>query len=233
LSLRHALLALLEAEPMSGYSLAKFFDQSVAYVWHAPHSQIYPELRRMHEAGLISGRSEARGTFATKRIYSLTDAGLEELERWTEEIAALQPERDAAYLKATYFEYGSFASARRQFEAHKAHHEEQRRRWEAHVKLLENRDTDLMRIRLARTPDHLHRPVVAYKVHVYHGLIERAKQEVRWAVAGLRMVDELEAESVAAGRKTRARTAGKAAERTKSAEPPSSRVSRRHEPPRR
>ncbi|WP_279581330.1 PadR family transcriptional regulator [Fodinicola feengrottensis] len=51
MSLRHALLALLEAEPMSGYSLAKFFDQSVAYVWHAPHSQIYPELRRMSRPG--------------------------------------------------------------------------------------------------------------------------------------------------------------------------------------
>jgi DNA-binding PadR family transcriptional regulator len=221
-SLRHALLALLEAEPMSGYSLAKFFDQSVAYVWHAPHSQIYPELRKMDEAGLISGRSEARGTYATKRIYSLTDAGRAELARWVEETAPLQRERDAAYLKSSYFEYGSFTSARKQFEAHKAHHEEQRRRWETHARNLEDRDTDLLRIRLAQVPEHVRKQVVAYKVHVYHGLIERAKQEVRWAVAGLRMVDELEAEALAAEQ---------AAARTRKTA--TGRVSRRHEPPRR
>jgi DNA-binding PadR family transcriptional regulator len=191
-SLRHALLALLEAEPMSGYSLAKFFDLSVAYVWHAPHSQIYPELRRMHEAGLISGHSEARGAHATKTVYTLTDDGRAELARWVEELTPLHRERDAAYLKACYLEYASFASARRQFEAHRSHHEEQRRRWEAHVRNLENRDTDLMRIRIAQNPE-LADLVAAYKVHVYHGLIDRAKQEVRWATAGLKMVDELEA----------------------------------------
>ena len=50
MSLRHALLALLDATPMTGYTLAKHFDQSAAFVWHAPHSQIYPELRRMAAA---------------------------------------------------------------------------------------------------------------------------------------------------------------------------------------
>ncbi|WP_163569857.1 hypothetical protein [Fodinicola feengrottensis] len=137
------------------------------------------------------------------------------MARWVEELSPLPRERDAAYLKSSYFEYGDYASARKHFEAHRAHHEEQRRRrWEAHVKQLENRDTDLLRIRLAQAPEHLRKQVVAYKVHVYHGLIERAKQEVRWALAGLRMVDELEAETVAA-RPAPAGTPRKAVERTK------------------
>lgn len=51
MSLRHALLALLDAEPMTGYTLARYFDQSAAYVWHASHSQIYPELRRLESEG--------------------------------------------------------------------------------------------------------------------------------------------------------------------------------------
>jgi PadR family transcriptional regulator, regulatory protein AphA len=36
--------ALLDAEPMTGYGLAKHFDPSAAYVRQAPHSQLYPEL---------------------------------------------------------------------------------------------------------------------------------------------------------------------------------------------
>jgi DNA-binding PadR family transcriptional regulator len=86
-SLRHALLALLDAQPMTGYSLAKQFDQSVAYVWHAPHSQIYPELRRLEGDGLITGREQARGARGTKRTYDITEAGRDELRRWVEEVA--------------------------------------------------------------------------------------------------------------------------------------------------
>src|SRR5215472_6176586 len=137
MSLRHALLALLDATPMTGYTLAKQFDQSAAYVWHAPHSQIYPELRRMEAEGLITGRDEPRGPLGTKRAYALTDTGRAELRHWAETVAPAAPVRDGAYLKATYFEYGSFASARRQFQAHLLHHEELRRKWEAHVAQLE------------------------------------------------------------------------------------------------
>jgi DNA-binding PadR family transcriptional regulator len=201
-SLRHALLALLDAQPMTGYSLAKQFDQSVAYVWHAPHSQIYPELRRLEGEGLISGRAEARGARGTKRTYDITAAGRDELRRWVEEVAPLQRERDSAYLKATYFEFGSFASARRQFQAHLVHHEQQQHQWEAHVAQLENRDTELLKLRFSSWPEHMHDAVVGYKVHVYRGLIARARNEVEWATAGLALVDRLEAGSaeVAEGR---------------------------------
>jgi len=54
--LRHALLALLEARPMTGYELAKQFDVSAAYVWHAHHPQIYTELRRLEAARLVEAR---------------------------------------------------------------------------------------------------------------------------------------------------------------------------------
>jgi PadR family transcriptional regulator, regulatory protein AphA len=192
MSLRHALMALLDATPMTGYTLAKQFDQSAAFVWHAPHSQIYPELRRLETAGLIEGREEPRGTHGTKRTYALTDEGRAELRRWVGELTPLPRERDGAYLKATYFEFGSLANARRQFQAHLAHHEQQQRQWEAHVEQLENRDTALLRLRLATWPEHLHDAIVAYKTHVYRGLVTRARSEVDWARSGLDLVDRLE-----------------------------------------
>src|SRR5215471_2686792 len=109
MSLRHALLAILAVEPMTGYDLTKYFERSAAYVWHAPHSQIYPELRKLEEAGLITAESVARGDRGIKRTYSITEAGLAVLVEWVEEPTPPVPERDAFLLKATYLEYGSFA----------------------------------------------------------------------------------------------------------------------------
>lgn len=107
MSLRHALLAILDARPMTGYELAKQFDVSAAHVWHARHPQIYTELRRLEAEGLVESQEAPRGEGATKRPYFLTDAGCEELLRWLTVIEEPTRERDAALLKATYFEYGS------------------------------------------------------------------------------------------------------------------------------
>jgi DNA-binding PadR family transcriptional regulator len=193
MSLRHALLAILAVEPMTGYELTKHFDRSAAYVWHAPHSQIYPELRKLEEAGLVTADSVTRGDHGIKRTYSITDAGLDVLVGWVEEATAPTPERDAFHLKATYLEYGSFANARRQFEAHLDYHENLRRRWEVHVEALERRATVLMQRRLEVMPAELHEALVAYKVHVYRGLADRARHEARWARRGIALVDALSA----------------------------------------
>ena len=50
MSLRHALLGLLAEHPASGYELTKQFERSLAHVWSAKHSQIYPELAKMAAA---------------------------------------------------------------------------------------------------------------------------------------------------------------------------------------
>src|SRR5688572_31990646 len=50
--------------------LLKNFEGSLAYAWPALHSQIYPELARLREAGLIEQTGEGpRGS----KEYSLTD----------------------------------------------------------------------------------------------------------------------------------------------------------------
>ncbi|WP_255951099.1 PadR family transcriptional regulator [Streptomyces odontomachi] len=192
MSLRHALLALLDAGAMTGYELAKQFDVSVAYLWHAPHSQIYPELRRMESGGLIEAESLPRGERGTKRAYSLTEAGARELARWVAELETAAPVRDPAYLKATYFEYGSFDEARRHFREHRNHHRAMMQHWQQHISRLQRRDTPLIQRRLAQAPPQTHETVVAYKVHAYEGLVERARAEVAWAERGLSLVDRLE-----------------------------------------
>jgi len=78
-SLRHSLLGLLADKPMSGYDLAKRFRGSLWHAWYAQHSQIYPELARLLEQGLI--RADETGSRGRK-TYAITEAGLAEIRRW-------------------------------------------------------------------------------------------------------------------------------------------------------
>jgi PadR family transcriptional regulator AphA len=192
MSLRHALLALLEAGPMTGYELAKQFDVSVDYLWHAPHSQIYPELRRMETAGLVEAESLPRGERGTKRPYSLTPAGAEELVAWVRLQETAPPVRDPAYLKACYFEYESFEETRRHFQEHRDHYRSVLDHWLRHVTRLQQHATALISRRLQQAPENAQEAIVAFKVHAYDGLIEHARAEIAWAERGLALVNRLE-----------------------------------------
>jgi len=87
MSLRYALLGALADSPRTGYALLKHFEQSLAYAWPASHSQIYPELARLLEAGLI----EQTGTGARgSKTYAITEDGLEDVRRW---LRGTEPDR--------------------------------------------------------------------------------------------------------------------------------------------
>ncbi|GAU71070.1 putative PadR family transcriptional regulator [Streptomyces sp. NBRC 110611] len=83
MALRHAVLAALLDEELSGYQLAKAFDLGVANFWYAQPQQLYAELARLEEAGLIRGREVVQDTRPNKRLFQVTDAGLAELEQFT------------------------------------------------------------------------------------------------------------------------------------------------------
>ena len=79
MSLRHAVLGLLATQPGTGYELTQRFDASLGNAWHASHSQIYPELAKLQEAGMV----EVIGEGARRsRTYGVTGKGREELRRW-------------------------------------------------------------------------------------------------------------------------------------------------------
>ena len=79
MSLRHALLGALADQPRTGYALLKHFEQSLGYAWPASHSQIYPELARLLEDGLIA---EAETGPRRSRTYAITEDGVDEARRW-------------------------------------------------------------------------------------------------------------------------------------------------------
>ena len=83
MSLRHALLGLLADRPHNGWQLLKHFEGSLTYAWPALHSQIYPELARLRESGLIvqtgagpAARRSTRSRRPARRRSSAGSAGL-------------------------------------------------------------------------------------------------------------------------------------------------------------
>ncbi|WP_199254381.1 PadR family transcriptional regulator [Mycolicibacterium mengxianglii] len=79
MSLRFAALGLLAQHPGSGYDLLKRFEVSMANVWPATQSQLYAELNKLADDGLIEVTAVgARG----RKEYRITDAGRAALLGW-------------------------------------------------------------------------------------------------------------------------------------------------------
>lgn len=65
----------------SGYEIKQLVDKSTRHFWAASYGQIYPELRRLEQDGLIDGRPDPSGARA-KMVYDLTPLGERALRDW-------------------------------------------------------------------------------------------------------------------------------------------------------
>ncbi|GAA1996255.1 PadR family transcriptional regulator [Microbacterium ulmi] len=191
MSLRYALLAILRVGPLSGYDLQKQFSQSVGHVWHAPDSQIYPELRKMEAAGLVEGEEQARGERGTRRVYHVTDAGDRAYLEWMQSPLDYQRVRDPAHLRAAYLENTTPDAARAFLRAHIAEWEGELEQWEGELVRIDALGNPMLVRRLAVTPEEDRERTIAYKRFAYEGLVERARGEIAWARRGLALVDRL------------------------------------------
>ncbi|MFJ9641742.1 PadR family transcriptional regulator [Streptomyces sp. NPDC004244] len=99
MALRHAVLAALLDAELSGYQLAKSFSVGVANFWHALPQQLYAELARLEREGLVAGREVVQDARPNKRLFTVTGAGLAELERFTEAAAKPSFMRDDLVVK--------------------------------------------------------------------------------------------------------------------------------------
>src|SRR5262245_22629963 len=118
MSLRYALLGSLADQPRTGYALLKHFEQSLAYAWPASHSQIYPELARLLDDGLI----EQTGSGArNSKTYAVTEAGLEDVRRWLLETAPDRRVRSDAALRGFFLWLLEPAEAEAQLETERAY----------------------------------------------------------------------------------------------------------------
>jgi DNA-binding PadR family transcriptional regulator len=75
------ILGMLKLGAPTGYDIKKAIDGSTRFFWTASFGQIYPELKRLREAGLVRANEEPRGK-VKRTVYELTPKGEEALRAW-------------------------------------------------------------------------------------------------------------------------------------------------------
>jgi DNA-binding PadR family transcriptional regulator len=77
----YVILGLLALGAHSGYDIKQLADMSTRHFWATSYGQIYPELRRLSQSGLIKSEDASRGT-RQRTLYHLTAKGRQALHAW-------------------------------------------------------------------------------------------------------------------------------------------------------
>lgn len=101
MSVRNALLGLLEQRPRHGYELHDAFEAVVGGEenWDVKPAQVYATLTRLEQGGLITEESLAQDGGPAKRIYAVTPAGRQALREWFSTPVKTAHQRDEFFLK--------------------------------------------------------------------------------------------------------------------------------------
>ena len=123
MALEYALLVTLLEKPSSGYDLARRFDRSIGYFWHATHQQIYRTLARMEADGWIRVKELKQGGRPDKKTYSVTAKGRKALSVYVREPSDPEGARIALLVKlrGAVFDDPAFVTA--EIERHRELHQ--------------------------------------------------------------------------------------------------------------
>jgi DNA-binding PadR family transcriptional regulator len=94
----YVILGLVRKEPRSGYEVKAVVDKSTRFFWAASYGQIYPELKRLAEAGLVLGADTPTGG-RRRTVYEITADGEEELKAWLRQPPVTFEMREEGLLK--------------------------------------------------------------------------------------------------------------------------------------
>lgn len=124
MSLRHAILTLLERAPGSGYDLVQRFKAGIGHFWNASHQQVYQELAKLHGEGLVEFELERQEERPDRKVYRLTAAGLAALKTWFAQPVKPPKVNDALLVKVFGGHLVPPAELRAELEQHAALHRE-------------------------------------------------------------------------------------------------------------
>lgn len=94
----YVILGLVRHEPRSGYEIKSIVDKTTRFFWAASYGQIYPELKRLSEAGLVIGVDAPTGG-RRRTVYEITADGEEELIGWLRQPPTTFEMREEGLLK--------------------------------------------------------------------------------------------------------------------------------------
>ena len=136
MALEHALLVALREQPGSGLELARRFDRSIGYFWHATHQQIYRTLARMEADGWVAAEPVAQSGRPDKKVWTVTPAGAGVLSDWLASPSGIEPLRSELAVKLRGASYGDRSAVLAMVRQALADHETRL----AHYRHLQTRD---------------------------------------------------------------------------------------------
>jgi len=94
----YVILGMVSREPRSGYEIKALVDNSTRFFWAASYGQIYPELKRLADAGLLEGADTPTGG-RKRTVYAITAAGEKALKDWLRQPPTTYEMREEGLLK--------------------------------------------------------------------------------------------------------------------------------------
>ena len=94
----YVILGMVSHEARSGYEIKATVDNTTRFFWAASYGQIYPELKRLSEAGLVEGIDASRGD-RKRTVYAITADGEAELKDWLRKPPEISEMREEGLLK--------------------------------------------------------------------------------------------------------------------------------------
>ena len=92
------ILGMLAAQPRSGYEIKQLVDNSARFFWAASYGESYPELKRLEDAGFITGSDASQGN-RQRTVFKLTAKGRRAAKEWIESPPQVFELRDEGLLQ--------------------------------------------------------------------------------------------------------------------------------------
>jgi DNA-binding PadR family transcriptional regulator len=99
MALAHAIMTALIDDDLSGIELAKDFEASLGFFWHASHQQIYQELHKLADKAWLNKREVQQSGKPNKIVYGITKAGRDALAEWVYDVTKTQSAKDELVIK--------------------------------------------------------------------------------------------------------------------------------------
>jgi len=116
---KYSILGMLSIAPMSGYDIKKRIEESISNFWTESYGQIYPILKSLVAEKLVTKTVEKGSGKPDRHVYSLTELGRKELQRWLSEGVTPKVERNELLLKLFFGEEVTFGTNIRHIEQYR------------------------------------------------------------------------------------------------------------------
>lgn len=116
---QYALLGFLSRGPQSGYDIKKAIGESTQHFWSESYGQIYPNLKKLSEAGLATSETEKQEGKPDRKVYTITPKGREALLEWLSKPPNRMPPRNELLLKLFFAQHTFPEVAARHVEEYK------------------------------------------------------------------------------------------------------------------